>query len=208
MSCRAGSQIIALTCVTVVLHGCASTGGISGKQVLGAAVGGVIGAGICLAVTRNPVACALAGVGGALAGWSVAAVAENYAHQQRSFEAERAEFGYQPAQGTRIEMRESHTSPEKVAPGQSLDVVTQYALLGPDADKPIAITETLSVWSEGNEILKGPAKVVERLPGGWEVSDRLKVPEKAPPGRYQVKHELSAGNAKSAFLTPFVVAAN
>lgn len=208
MSCRAGVRTISVICVAVVLHGCASTGGVSGKQVLGAAVGGVVGAGICLAVTRNPVACALAGVGGAIAGWGVGTVVENYARQQRSFEAERAEFGYQPAQGTRIEMRKSQTSPETVAPGQSLEVITQYALLGPDAEKPIAITETLSVWRDGNEIVKGTAKVVERLPGGWEVSDRLKVPEKAPPGRYQVKQELSAGNAKSASLTPFVVAAN
>lgn len=208
MSCRAGFRIIAFASVIVVLNGCASTGGVSGKQVLGAAVGGVVGAGLCLAVTRNPVACALSGVGGALAGWGVAAVAENYARQQRSFEAERAEFGYQPVQGTRIEMRGSQILPEKVVPGQSIDVITQYALLGPDADKPIAITETLSVWSEGKEILTGPGKVVERLPGGWEVSDRLNVPKGAPLGRYQVKHELTAGNAKSAFLTPFVVAAN
>jgi len=208
MSHRPVFRAIALISVAAALNGCASTGGVSGKQVLGAALGGVAGAGLCLVLTRNPATCALAGVAGALAGWGTAAIAENYARQQRSFEAEQAEFGYNPAQGTRIEMRGMQASPQTVVPGQSLDVTTQYALLAPDAERPVTVTEAISVWKDGSEVLAIPAKTVQRVRGGWEVSGRFEVPKKAPPGIYQVKQQVSAGDSTRALLAPFVVAAN
>ena len=190
--------------------GCASTGRPS-HEVIGAAVGGALGGGICAVAGGDPLVCTAAGVGGAIIGWGVTKAIESSSRQTQSFNAVSEDYRYRSEQGVRIEVPSVRLASSTAAPGQTVDVQATYVVLAPDPGRSHGVTETLSVWRDGRKLRDVYSEAQERTPGEWTVERHFALPGGAYPGTYELRYEVAVagtdGSARGATTTPLVVAA-
>lgn len=104
-----------------------------------------------------------------------------------------------------LEVREHFLSQTELTPGESLDVTIRYALLAPDPDAPIVVTEsrTLLFGRDGIELNR---KEIARSQGIVSSSVRLTLPRGLSKGKYALVTTLiAAGIEKKSITEAFVV---
>ncbi len=160
----------------------------------GAAVGGVLGQVIGRDTSSTLIGMAV----GAAAGAMVGAMIGHYMDRKERDAMETARVhDYQPAQGLLLKLEDVRVEPEVITPGKPSKLVMTYAVLQPEADRPIPVTERRQIIS-GQEMVKeiGP-KTVDRVPGTYYSEQEVTFPRNLPEGTYAMKGVVEASGRTS-----------
>jgi surface antigen len=135
---------------------------------------------------------------GAAAGAMVGAMIGHYMDRQERTAIETARvYDYQPTQGSMLKLENVRVDPETITPGQPSKLVMTYALMEPNPDRAVPVTERRQIIS-GQEMLKeiGP-KTVDRVPGTYYSEQEVTFPKNLPEGTYAMKGVVEASGQSS-----------
>jgi hypothetical protein len=176
------------------------------NQLLGALGGAAAGAGIGALATRGDTTATLIGAAaGAAVGWAAVKLTQYYSQKTRTEEQEATTYGYQPAQGTIVKIRNATATPQQVARGQKVTFETDYSVLAPEGTSSVAVQESWELSKDGAVIADMPARQEQREPAGWLSRASIDIPADAAPGNYLVKTRVEAGTSYDERLATFVV---
>lgn len=170
------------------------------KATLGAGVGALGGA----------VAGGLAGgkkgavLGAAIGAAGGAAVGAYLDHKDKTAEQTNAEHNYQPAQGVRLEFMNVATEPATATPGAKVDLVATYALMAPNPQQHVQVTEEFVVTFNGELIAQKPT-TVDRTPGTWTSRVPITLPARAARGTYQLQVTATTEGQPTSLAASFAV---
>lgn len=195
---------VAVAFLAAVLYGCAQTAqsvrenpnttiGAGTGVVGGAVVGGIIGG------KRGAV------IGGLLGGLTGGAIGHYMDQKEKTLSQTSREYGYTPAQGTRLKIETVRSRPAVLVPGETVNIDLTYAVLTPSADQQVLVRETREILVNGTSVGKTEIKI-EREGGTWKSIVPIILPADAPPGKYRVIASVeSAGGGKDVEETNFKV---
>ncbi len=142
----------------------------------------------------------MGGLLGALAGGLLGAYAD---HKDKAAEDTKADVNYDP-QGVQLMMEEASTEPTAVSPGQEVDLKMTYAVLAPQSEQEVDVTETRVVTLNGEEEVHHSIEVY-RAPGTWSSTQPVTLPADAPSGTYEFKATVTSGNLSTSMTATFTV---
>jgi len=178
----------------------------TGNQLLGALGGAAAGAGIgALATKGDPKAALIGAAAGAVVGWGTVKLIQYYSQKTRTEEEEAKTFGYQPAEGTIVKIRNASASPAQVTPGQKVTFDTDYSVLAPSGTSSVAVQESWELSKDGAVVAKMPPRTEQREPAGWQSRASIDIPSNATTGTYVVKTRVEAGTSYDERLATFIV---
>jgi uncharacterized protein YcfJ len=195
---------VAASFLAAVLFGCAQTGqtvrehpktaiGAGTGVVGGAVVGGLIGG------KRGAV------IGGLLGGLAGGAIGHYMDQKEKTLAQTSREYGYTPAQGTRLKIEAVRSNPAVLGPGDTVNINLTYAVLTPSADQQVLVRETREILVNGTSVGKTEIKI-EREGGTWKSIVPITLPVDAPAGKYRVIASIeSPGGGKDIEETHFKV---
>lgn len=175
---------ILLPFLAVTLAGCAQTGqavrenpntaiGAGAGVVGGAVIGGILGG------KRGAV------IGGLLGGLAGGAVGHYLDEQARDRAGTNRAYAYSPKQGARLEIESLRVNPAALAPGETVNINLQYAVLTPNADDQILVRETRKILR--NDQVVGETSIdISREGGTWRSTVPVTLPVSAAAGNYRV----------------------
>ncbi len=167
----------------------------------GAAVGAGVGGAAGVVLGGSTKGRIVGGLLGALVGGAVG----HYAYDRRQDRDETAEkYDYTPTSGTKLEIEGASAEPQKVRPGDSVEIKMTYALLSPSEQGQTEITEIREITRDG-ETVGRLEQVVSQEDGTYTTTVPIQLPEKAEAGTYQVKTTVKAGNESAQETTSFTV---
>lgn len=162
------------------------------------AVGGAVLGGLLFKSTTGAV---VGGLVGALAGGLIGNATEA---KKQNEEATNQEYGYKARQGIVIRIEEVEVEPAQIRPGGRVNLSVQYALMTPQANQEVTITERWAITHNGQEVGE-PVHTVQHPGGTWAGSLPLTLPRSAEPGTYRVVAIVEAENKADRRETTFVV---
>lgn len=188
-----------------LLWGCATVQE-NPKTAVGAGVGAVggaaVGAAIGAAAGRPGTGALIGGLVGVLAGGLIG----NYLDKQdRTREATMVSHNYRADQGTLLRIERVEATPKTINPRQTVNLSVTYAVIDPDPNRTVSITETREIRQNGN-IVGNPSITVNRTGGTYTSTVPLTLPANALPGTYNVITRVQGPNAADAVSTSFTVA--
>jgi hypothetical protein len=195
---------IAVVFLATVLYGCAQTTrsvrenpntaiGAGTGVVGGAVMGGIIGG------KRGAI------IGGLLGGLAGGAIGRYMDQKEKTLAQASREYGYTPAQGTRLKIEAVRPNPAVLAPGETVNINLTYAVLTPSADRQVLVRETREILVNGTSVGKTSIEI-EREGGTWKSIVPISLPVDAPAGKYRVVASVeSAGGGKDIEETHFKV---
>jgi len=191
--------VAVLCCAMLLVQGCGFYEKHK-KAVVGAGVGAVAGAAVGgLAKGRKG---ALIGAGvGALAGAAIGAYLD---HKDKTAAQTNQAHNYNVDQGVRVELVGVAADPTKVTPGGKLHLQATYAVMAPNPQQEVAVTETRLVTLGGNKVADAAA-TVNRLPGTYTSQVPLTLPSDAMKGRYDLTVTVTAAGKPSELKAFFDV---
>lgn len=197
------SIIVILTFMTGIL-GCASISeehkGAATGAGIGAATGAAAGALLGSKGAKTEMA-VLGGFMGALAGGLIG----HYAYDQKKSKEETAKkYKYQPSKGPLVRIETASVLPNKVRPGETVEIKMTYAVLGSAPHKELHITETREIKFKG-EIFGKPKVQVTRTDGTYYSSLPITLPPDAKKGKYSVIVTVQTKNVSDSKQTSFYV---
>lgn len=187
------SKIVSVTVVFLlaVFAGCSTV-----SEHRGAAVG--VGAG----AAAGAIAGGLTGHGttgviiGGLIGGLVGGAIGHYAYDKpREREATAKAYNYKPSQGIVLRIEDAAAAPQKVRPGDTVELKLTYAVLNPSANAETKITEIREI-TRGGEVVGKPEVTVSRTDGTYNSTIPLRLPTNAARGEYRVRTTVQSANAK------------
>lgn len=203
---RRPRSVVSVVLASVMLASCSGVNSDAGNQLLGALGGAAAGAGIGALATRgDPKAALIGAAAGAAVGWAAVKLTQYYSQKTRTEEEEARTYGYQPAQGTIVKIRNASAAPAQVAPGQKVTFETDYAVLAPEGTSSVAVQESWELSKDGAVVATMPPKNEQREPAGWQSKASIDIPSNATPGTYTVKTRVEAGTSYDERLAAFVV---
>jgi hypothetical protein len=167
---------------------------------IGAATGAVAGA--VLGGEGSRVEGAL--LGGLVGGLVGGAVGHYKIDKERSAEETASKYNYQAAEGIRVRMEEVDTSPDAVAPGETVELESTYAVLAPNTADEVRVTESFEIRHEG-ALVGNPQVTVSHQAGTYRASVPLVLPENAEKGTYRVVATVSTEDTRDSRETTFEV---
>ncbi|MFQ5847339.1 MAG: glycine zipper domain-containing protein [Candidatus Methylomirabilales bacterium] len=171
----------------------------------GAVVGAAAGAagGLLLGgLIFNSTAGALAGgLLGTLAGGLIGNAMEA---RQRDYPATAKTYNYTPKQETTIRIEKVKAQPSTVGPGDTIHLIVQYALLTPDPNREVSVTERREISTRGR-LVGNPVLDVKRKAGTWASTVPLKLPSDAEAGTYNVAVAVQAEGGLDTAIIQFTV---
>lgn len=201
---KATSLVLGCTLVT----GCANMS--TGEQVGAAALGcGAVGAIVGLATGSAGIGAA---AGGGCFALGAAAIAVNYYDQQsRSVEQDQQMYGYSlnEVKESTVQIRQVHSAPTSVRPGEKLSIVTDYSVITPQdqAGQEVQVEESMTLMSmDGSDSKPLKPRTIARKAGGWDSTVNITIPDGMPAGKYVVEHKVQAGSSYAVEKSTFVVA--
>jgi hypothetical protein len=198
--------IACLILAATLLASCAGMTDESRNQLLGALGGAAAGAGIGALATRgDPKAALMGAAAGAAVGWAAVKLTQYYSQKTRSETEEAKAYGYQPAQGTIVKIRDASAAPQQLAPGQKVTFTTDYSVLAPEGTSSVAVQESWELSKDGTLIATMPPRQEQREPAGWQSRASIDIPSNAEPGTYTVRTRVAAGTSYDERLATFVV---
>jgi hypothetical protein len=162
------------------------------------AAGGAIAGGLISGSRKGMV---WGGVLGALAGGLLGAYAD---HKDKSATETMAAHNYSPDQGVQLTMESVTADPQSVSPGQSLELRMRYALMAPEPEQEMQVTETRTVTLNGHKVVDRTVEVY-RAPGTYSSTQPVTLPPDAPSGTYQMTATVTVGNLSSSMTGTFTV---
>jgi len=194
---------VAVAFLSTVLFGCAQTTqavrenpnttiGAGTGVVGGAVVGGLIGG------KRGAV------IGGLLGGLTGGAIGHYMDQKEKTLAQTSKEYGYKPAQGTKLKIEAVRPNPAVLAPGETVNINVTYAVLTPSADQQVLVRETREILVNGTSVGKTSIEI-EREGGTWKSIVPITLPVDAPAGKYRVITSVESGGGKDIEESHFKV---
>lgn len=113
-------------------------------------------------------------------------------------------YDYTPKQGTSIRIEKVKAQPSTVKQGDTVHLIVQYALLAPDPNREVSVTERREISTRGRQV-GNPVLTVQRKPGTWASTVPLKLPGDAESGTYNVAVAVQAEGGMDTALMHFTV---
>ena len=203
---RVSRSVAAIVLAAFVLASCSGMSQDASNQLLGALGGAAAGAGIgALATKGDPKAALIGAAAGAAVGWTTVKLVQYYSQKTATEEQEASTYGYQPADGTVVKIRNASAAPAQVSPGQTVTFQTDYSVLAPSGTNQVAVQESWELSKDGTVVATMPTKSEQREPAGWQTRASIDIPSNATPGTYVVKTRVEAGTSYDERLAAFVV---
>jgi len=182
MKTKGMAIILAITFLTGS-YGCGTIPEQHKGAATGGAVGAVAGAAVGAAVSDSKVQGAI--IGGLIGGLVGGAIG-HYAYDKKKTRDETAQtYGYEPKKGGMIRIEEVFTQPKAVLPGNEVKLGATYALLDPDPNAKISVTEIREILYQ-NELVGKPETTVSHIGGTYSTNVPLYLPANAKKGTYRV----------------------
>lgn len=167
---------------------------------IGAATGAVAGAILAGEGSRTQGALL-----GGLAGTLIGGVIGNYTVDKEKTAQETSDkYAYNPSAGTMVRIETAGATPATVSPGGTTNLEASYAVMTPNADSEVAITESREVTLNG-ELVGSPEVNVNRTAGTYKTSIPLILPKDAKKGKYKVITSIKSAAGKDSRESSFTV---
>jgi hypothetical protein len=116
------------------------------------------------------------------------------------------QFGYQPMQGMRLELVGVAANPNAVTRGGSVNLQATYAIMAPDPNQQVQVTELRTIYFNGQQLTQFPPQQVLRTPGTYTTSAQMGTDNSSTPGNYEVEITVTgAGVPPKTMRAPFTV---
>ena len=174
------------------------------KQATGAGAGALIGAGLgaLIAGKKNRGKGALIGAAlGAAAGWGVGKYLES--RDRTAVETNRI-HNYSANQGVRVELIGAAANPNATSPGGTINLQTTYAIMAPNVNQSIPVTETRTITFNGAQVAT-KTQSVNRAPGTYTTALPITLPGNAARGTYQLNVAVAGAGATKQQASTFTV---
>jgi surface antigen len=192
--------VVALLIATMGLSGCETiqenpkTAIGAGVGVAGGAVlGGLIGHGTTGVV-----------IGGLLGGLAGGAIGQYLDRQDRTRAQAVQATAYDPGQGDVVRVEQVQATPSPVSPGGTVNLVTTYTVLTPQAERSLAVRETREVRHNG-VLVANPTTEFSRQGGTYTSAVPITLPRTATAGSYEVTITVAVGDRLSRGTAVFTV---
>lgn len=129
---------------------------------------------------------------GAAAGAIVGAVIGSYYDKQAASRAEAAQKYEYKARGEKLEIEESGTTPDEVAPGATVESYVQYTVLSPDEEVKKKITESRTLV-RGKDTTDLAKREVVRAQGTHVSTMKFTMPKDVEKGDYTLITTITDG---------------
>ncbi|NQT86933.1 glycine zipper 2TM domain-containing protein [bacterium] len=199
MSNRLRSAICVLLAALLASPGCAWYEA-NKKTVWGAGIGAAGGA-LIGGAYKGKKGAVWGGLLGALAG---GAVGQYLDRKDRSAAETKAEHQYKPEQGTRLELMAVGSDPTQVAPGSDVKLQATYAVMAPNDQQSVKVTETRKITLNGQKVAETTAEM-DRTPGTYSSIVPISLPPDTQRGTYQLHVTLAAAGQTSQQSSAFTV---
>ena len=167
---------------------------------IGAATGAVAGAVLAGEGSRTQGAL----IGG-LAGALVGGVIGNYTvDKKKNADETTNQYGYDSSAGVVIRIESTSISPASIYRGDRVDLKATYALMAPQSDTRIAVTETREIRFNG-ELVGKPEVNTTHIAGTYESNVPLYLADDAKRGTYQVVTTIKTQYGSDSRETSFTV---
>ena len=170
------------------------------KAAIGTGVGALGGAGIGYAI-KGKKGALVGGLVGALAGGAIGAYLD---HRDKTAQQTNNAHNYQPTQGVRLELVGAGADPMAVAPGAQVTLQATYALMAPNPQGELQVTETRLLTLNGVKVAEVTDNV-SRAPGTYTSNRPITLPPSAARGNYQYVVTVSASGQSSQLASNFAV---
>ncbi|PKM10387.1 MAG: hypothetical protein CVV13_13230 [Gammaproteobacteria bacterium HGW-Gammaproteobacteria-3] len=199
----ARTTVSAIICASL-LTGCATTQ--ENQQAWGAGLGAIT-AGLATGLATGNVGYGIAAaVGGAAIGWGAVKLAQYNSEQVRSASQDQALYGFTPSSNaTLVKLHKGTASPDTVAPGQQVQIASDYSLAVPEAQNMTAVQESWTLKKDGQVLFQADPQNVQRTAGGYAVNATIPIPKNASAGTYVVETRVQAGTSSDFNQAVFVV---
>lgn len=142
---------------------------------------------------------------GGLAGALVGGVIGNYTvDQKRNAEDTSNRYGYDSSAGVLTRIENTSISPASIYPGDRVDLKATYALMAPQSDTRIAVTEIREIRFNG-ELVGKPEVSTTRIAGTYDSNVPLFLANDAKRGTYQVITTIKAQESSDSRESSFTV---
>jgi len=170
------------------------------KAAIGTGVGALAGAGLGYAI-KGKKGALVGGLVGALAGGAIGAYLD---HRDKTAEQTNKVHNYQPTQGVRLELVGAGADPIATTPGAEVTLQATYALMSPNPQNELQVTEARLLTLNGVKVAETTANV-SRTPGTYTSKVPITLPPSAAKGNYQYVVTVSAGGQSSQLASNFAV---
>lgn len=203
MKSRANAAVLGVTFSCVLLTGCTGTGGTTTEQtaVGGAAVGALIGG-----LLGGWQWAAVGAASGAALGWVTGKALEAQEIAARDASQDQQLYGYStPTDSAFVNINSATSSPQRVAAGGTVDVVTDYSLALPQNMSQSQVLATSVLMKDGEKLMEFKGKPVAKAAGGYTIKLPINIPAEAAPGTYVIQHNIAAGSTYDTAESTFIV---
>lgn len=174
--------------------------GAATGAAIGAATGAVAGALLAGDGSRTQGAL-LGGLAGALVG----GVIGNYTVDQKRDAGDTSNrYGYDSSKGVLIRIESTSISPDRIYPGDRVDLKATYAVLTPQSNARIAVTEIREIRFNG-ELVGKPQISTDHIAGTYDSNVPLFLANDAKRGTYQLITTIRAQESSDSRETSFSV---
>jgi len=95
------------------------------------------------------------------------------------------DYNYASTQGTIVHIEKLEIEPASIRRGERVNLIAHYALLTPDPDQRVSVTEQQDISRDGQPA-GNPTHTVQRPGGTWASTVPLTLPRNARTGTYRV----------------------
>jgi outer membrane lipoprotein SlyB len=162
------------------------------KTVVGAAAGAAGGALLGGVIFKSAGGAVVGGLLGGLAGGLIGNTMET---QSKDRTATVQDYNYTSTQGTVVRIEKAAVEPVSIRPGEKVHLIVHYALLTPQPDQHVTVTERWDI-TRGKELTGNPVHTVQREGGTWGSALPITLPTTAKTGKYHVALTLEAGGSR------------
>ena len=199
------NRIIAIVlCFALVVpfFGCETITEERRGTAIGAGAGGAAGAIAGAAIGDSTTSAVVGGLLGALVGGAIG----YYAYDRERDRDETARvYNYEADEGKFLNIEEASAVPQRVMPGDEVNLRMTYAVLSPTPGTQSQITEIREIRHEG-ELVGRPTVTVNRADGTYTSSIPLRLPSDAEAGTYRVVETIESDFGRDTRETSFTVA--
>lgn len=201
MTTRSKTAVLGATLSCVLLAGCTGATTTEQSTVGGAAVGALVGG-----LLGGWEWAAIGAASGAALGWVAGKAIEAQEISARDQIQDQQLYGYStPTDSVFVNINSASSSPQTVAPGGVVDVVTDYSLAMPQGMSVAQVTATSYLMRDGEQLMEFKGKPVQKAAGGYTIKLPVNIPAEAAPGTYVMRHQVSSGTTYDTAESTFVV---
>jgi outer membrane lipoprotein SlyB len=171
------------------------------QTAIGAGVGAAVGLLTGGLIFRNATGTLLGGLIGALAGGVIGNVLEARSHD-RATTAQR--YQYSAAQGTMVKIEAAEAHPNRIRPGETVNLNMRFAVLTPSPQQAVLVSERRQIFLNGTMVGDSTLQA-QREAGTWTSSQPITLPANAQGGSYRVVMTVKADGTEASQQAAFTI---